>query len=140
MSAVYDKMGIRFEYPTNWALDERDAVEGNDAVSVHSPSGAFWSVVVHSPSQPLGELLDAAVSAMREEYDELDAEPMVVNLDDRVLEGFELNFFCLELTNTAVILAARLPQATLLIFYQADDREFAEAAPVFQAITRSLVA
>ena len=56
MPAVYDKMGIRFLYPDNWALDEEDALQGNQSVSVYSPEGAFWSIVLHPKHADPAEL------------------------------------------------------------------------------------
>ena len=74
MPQVYQHFGIRFQYPDNWTLDEEEAVAGNRSVAVYSPEGGFWSVAVHPPKTPRQPLLDTVSAAMREEYDNLDAE------------------------------------------------------------------
>ena len=39
MAAIFDKLGIRFQYPENWTLDESEALAGDQAVTVFSPGG-----------------------------------------------------------------------------------------------------
>lgn len=139
MPGVFDKLGIRFQYPENWALDERDALEGENSVAVYSPGGSFWSIVVYDADLPLSDLVEAALTAMREEYDELDIEAVRETVAGQKLIGYDLNFYCLDLTNTALIRGVRGEGATYLIYCQADDREFADLEPVFRAITTSLL-
>jgi hypothetical protein len=54
--------------------------------------------------------------------------------------GYDLNFFYLDLTNTALIRSFRTADASCLVLCQAEDRDFAEVGPVFRAITTSLLA
>ena len=139
MSAEYDRLGIRFEYPENWSLDEEDAVSGSQAVSVHSPQGAFWTVAIHPPNTDRQALLDAALGAMREEYDELDVEMVEQALGPYQAMGYDFNFYCLDLTSTACVRCVTTPAAMLIIFHQAEDRDLPDIAPVFEAMTASLL-
>jgi hypothetical protein len=139
MPAVFEKLGIRFMYPDNWTLDESEALEGNDTVTVYSPDGAFWSIIMHPPGLEPKDLVDAAVDAMRDVYDELDAETGQETIGERTVVSSEMNFYCLDLTNTAIARSFATPTATYLLLCQADDREFEEVGPVFEAITRSLL-
>jgi hypothetical protein len=139
MPAVFDKLGIRFQYPDNWQLDEKDALAGESSVTVYSPGGAFWSINVHAREVAPKDLVEAALKAMRQEYDELDAERVRERAAGQDLVGYDLNFYCLDLTNTALVRAVRTADATFLILCQAEDREFAEVGPVFRAITASLL-
>jgi hypothetical protein len=131
-------LGIRFLFPDNWTLDESEVLEGNNTVSVYSPLGAFWSITLHPPGVDPAQVVAAAVAAMRQVYDELDEEPADETFAGREMVGSEMNFYCLDLTNTAVARSFGTPEATYLVFCQSDDREYAEVAPVFEAITRSL--
>ena len=70
MPAVYDKMGIRFQYPENWTLDEDAALHGEQTVSVHSPSGGFWSITLSAESIEPSDLADTALAALKVEYRE----------------------------------------------------------------------
>ncbi len=135
----FEKLGIHFLYPENWILDETEALEGNQSVTIVSPGGAFWSVMVHPAGEDPQELADAALTAMRQQYDELDAEPVAETIAGQDLVGYDMNFYCLDLTNTALVRCYQTPDATYVVFCQADDREFDQVAQVFRAITTSLV-
>jgi len=139
MPAVYDNQGVRFLYPENWSLDEQDDLAEGGTVSVISPGGAFWSIMKHSPGANLKALAGAIVESLREEYAELDVEPIRERVGGHDLVGFDLNFFCMELTNTAIVRGVDAKDGSFLIVYQAEDREFAEIEGVFRAMTISLL-
>lgn len=139
MPAVFHKLGISFQYPENWTLDEEDALAGSQSVTVYSPGGAFWSVSIHPRDTNPHQLADAAVKVMKGEYDSLESETAQETLAGRELVGFNLNFFCLDLTNTAIIRCLRTDQATYVLFWQAEDRDFDGLDPVFRAMTVSLL-
>ena len=52
--------------------------------------------------------------------------------------GYDVHFFYLDFTNTAIIRGFRHALASCLVLYQAEDRDFAKLQPVFRAITTSL--
>lgn len=139
MAAIFDKLGIRFLYPENWKLDESEALEGNQVVSVYSPGGSFWSIMIHPPGTAPEKLAATALKAMRQQYDELDADEVRETIAGQELVGYDMNFYCLDLTNTAQVRSFDTPEAAYVIFCQADDREFAEIEEIFRAITTSLL-
>ncbi|HJT33466.1 MAG TPA: hypothetical protein VJ783_15590 [Pirellulales bacterium] len=139
MPGAYDKLGIHFQFPDSWRLDEADALAGEQSVTVYSPDGAFWSVMVHPPTQELQPLADASLETMKQVYDELDAEAVRETVAGIELLGYDINFYCLDLTNTALVRACRTAKAAYLILCQADDREFDQIESVFRAITQSLL-
>lgn len=139
MPAVYEKLGVSFQYPENWELDEREAFENQPGVTVYSPGGAFWSLVFQPARVDPHEAAKAALAALRKEYDELDAEEVSEEIGSRTLVGFDLNFYYLDLTNTAYIRAFRTPGTSYLILCQAEDRELVTVDAVFRAITTSLI-
>ncbi len=139
MPAVFDKLGIRFMYPDNWTLDEQEAIAGNNSVTVYSPGGAFWSVVLHDRSADPKELAAEALNALKAEYEGSEAEPASEEVAGQELRGYDVNFFYLDLTNTALIRSFRTTDAACLILCQAEDRELVTAEPVFRAMTTSLL-
>ena len=140
MPARFDNLGISFQYPENWQLDEAEIRAGQSAVTVFSPGGAFWSVALHTgPAADPAKMARAALDAMRKEYEELDAAPAKESIAGFDLEGYDLNFFCLDLTNTACIRSLRVAGTTYTIFFQAEDREYDEISPVFSAMTLTLL-
>ncbi len=139
MPAVYDNLGVRFLYPDNWTLDDQEAIAGNRSVSVYSPGGSFWSITLHPASSDPRELAATAVATLKGEYEGTEAEPVSEQFGERTLAGYDLAFFYLDLTNTALIRAFRMGDASCLILCQAEDREFEQLEPVFRAITTSLL-
>lgn len=139
MPLKFEKLGISFQYPDNWTLDEKDALAGRRSVTVYSPGGAFWSVAAHPRSADPAELAKAAVEAMKQEYGGLEAEETREALAGRELIGYDLNFYYLDLTNTAQIRCLRTERTTFTVFCQAEDREFDRIEPVFRAMTASLL-
>jgi hypothetical protein len=139
MPAKFEGLGIAFLYPDNWTLDDSDAILGRKSVTVFSPGGAFWSVAIHSSSTNLAKLAKAAVETMRKEYSDVEAEEVSETIAGHDLSGYDLNFYCLDLTNTAQIRAASFTNANYILFCQAEDREFEKIKLVFQAISTSLL-
>jgi hypothetical protein len=139
MPATFDNLGISFQYPDNWQLDEEEIRAGQSAVTVYSPGGAFWSVAVHAASADPARMAQAALDAMRKEYEGLEAEPIRETIAGHELIGFDLNFFYLDLTNTAGIRSLRVDGTTYTIFFQAEDHEYHEIGLVFAAMTFSLL-
>jgi hypothetical protein len=139
MPGVYDKQGIRFLYPDNWVLDDEESLAGNRSVTVQSPGGAFWSIVLHPSGSDPKELARAALSALKSEYADSEAEPASEQVGEQTISGFDFRFFYLDFVNVALIRAFRTPAATCLVLCQAEDREFEQLAPVFRAITTSLL-
>jgi len=136
----YAKLGIRFQYPANWRLDQADALAGRRSVTVYSPTGgSFWSVSLHPRSVEPVRLAQAAAAALKEEYDSLEAEWIEETLDQRDLVGYDFNFFCFDLTSSAAVRSLRTHRATYTVFWQAEDRELDQFLAVFRAMTQSLL-
>ncbi len=129
--------GIRFLYPTNWSVEEEGYLEGKHSVTAYSPTGAFWTVSLHPRhAEPQG-MVEAAVTAMRQEYDSLEWEPYVRSVGDWELVGAEMNFFYLDLVCVSRVQAVRTDRGTFVFFCQAADRDFETLDRVFQALTAS---
>ena len=139
MPARFDRLGVSFQYPDNWTLDDSDARLGRQSVTVYSPGGAFWSVAIHSGSAKPAKLAAAVVEAMKKEYAWLEADETRETLAGHDLLGYNLAFYCLDMINTAQIRSLTIAQTTYTIFCQAEDREFERLQMVFQAMTVSLL-
>lgn len=136
----FDRLGLTFDHPDNWTVDVDDANGLQAAVTAYAPDGGFWSVSAHAPGGPAADLAAAVVEEMRSQYQELDSEAVEEGVGGRILRGFDLNFYCLDLTNTAQVRTLETPDAVYLLLCQAEDREWEETAPVFAAMTASFVA
>jgi hypothetical protein len=142
MPAEFNRRGLGFQYPENWQLDCEESPEesqGRQSVTVYSPGGAFWSVSVDPAGSDPARLAQAAVKAMQEEYSEVEVSPASDTVAGVAMAGFDLNFYYLDLTSTAVVRCFQTEQATYTIFYQSEDRELQAIEKVFLAMTTSMI-
>jgi hypothetical protein len=138
MPRIFDELGLRFVYPDNWELETQDS-DNAQVVTVASPGGPFWCVSVLPPDAGMAEAAQAMLDGLQSEYDNLDSEAVVDDVLNHELLGYDVNFFCFDLTSTAQIRSFQTPQATYTVLWQAEDRDLEEYEPVFTAITTSLV-
>jgi len=103
MPAKCELPGLHFQYPENWTLHDEATEARHDSVTVYSPTGAFWSVVRYPRSTDPAQLVRAAIDAMRQEYDSLEAHEAFETIGSHELAGYDLFFYCLDMTNTAEI-------------------------------------
>lgn len=136
---TYDQHGIRFSYPDDWTLDQDEPAQPGDSVAVYSPGGAFWLVSPQAEDTEPAELADEALAAMREEYSDLESEPVEEWIAGQPAVGYDVNFWYLDLTATSLIRCLSTEQGSFVILCQSEDREFEQVEPVFQAITTSLI-
>jgi hypothetical protein len=141
MSAVYENFGVSFMYPENWQLADESGPQdaGPKTISVHSPSGAFWSLQVCDPPADPQSLADQFKLTMAAEYEGLEAFAAAEEVADLSLLGYDMDFYCLDFVISANVRAARVGQRVYVISCQAETREFDELSPVFKAMTISLL-
>lgn len=140
----YDDLGVRFIYPSNWFVQTETWDKGSYGITVDSPEGSFWSLAIY----PKGVDLDAAakqiLGTLDAEYEEMDQAEVKRYVADRVLTGYEVNFFYLDLTSTALVLKFEDENRGYVVYWQTCDRlaltgENLSRSDVFDAMTHTLV-
>jgi hypothetical protein len=135
---TYEDHGIRFEYPSEWALQVTD-LGPLTTIDLQHPDGVAFLLVSADLSCPdSGEVADSVLETMREEYPELEADPTEEVVDDRFVSGHDVQFFALDLPNTARIRCFRTLIRTILVFGQWTDLLEAEVSDLPDAIIRSI--
>ena len=137
MPATYNKHGVRFQYPENWALDESEINE--NSVTVYAPGGGFWNLIWRDLTEDPHDLALEALQTLKKEYSETEAEPASETVAGKEISGFDVSFYYVDLVNSATIRGFRTLTASYLILFQAEDRDFRQLEAVFQAITTSLL-
>jgi hypothetical protein len=137
MVAQFEESGIRFKYPENWQL-EREESENGWTVSVQSPDTAFLLLCLREDMPQTGEVAETALSALREDYPELEADDCVDTLGGQPAIGHDVRFFSLDLTNTCWIRSFYSSQGTVLLMCQFNDLEIEKNEPVLRAMCASL--
>lgn len=137
MREVYDRHGVTFQYPGDWEVSEQD--QGDEClVTVSGPGTSFWSVGLFRDRPTPDLVLETALAAFKDEYPDLDSYDVEDEILDQPTSGLDLEFFCLELVNTARLRSFLAREFTVLILYQADDTELESSDPIFEEMTRSL--
>jgi hypothetical protein len=118
---VYEDHGIRFEYPSDWAVEVTE--EGRETtIDAQHPEGLGFAVVRADESRPdPASLADEALQAMREEYPDLEAVSVIETLGDHCATGHDVEFFSLDIANAAKIRCFRTPRRTVFVFGQWSD-------------------
>lgn len=137
MPAVFESGGLRFLYPENWQVEEASTDNGW-SVTVQSPQTSFLFISVHPDRPAVQTVLETTLSALREDYPDLEAEEAFEEIAHHRARGHDVQFFSLDLSNSCWIRSFRTPEQTVLILAQANDLELAEAEPVLRAIRASL--
>ena len=140
MPEWYDDDGVRFAYPESWELTrEVDEAEAEAVMlSVQGDGTSFWTLALYPGAVSAVELVESAVEAYREEYEEADVYPVEGSMCGFPFEGRDVEFVCLELINTASLRAFEAPGLTAVVLFQGNDQELAETLPVLEAISGSL--
>jgi hypothetical protein len=139
MPAIFNHHAVSFQYPENWSLEDVTQDEDVMAVTIYSPSGAYWSLTRYPSRVSASKLAEDALAALRDEYGNLDAEPIEDEIAGQTMEGYNIDFIHLDLISTAVVRTWTTAQGTFVVHCQAEDREYGKLADVFRAITHSLI-
>jgi hypothetical protein len=134
----YSGHGISFRYPAAWELSE-ERREDAATISV-SDDGPFWSVTILQRRPRTEDVLNEAVRAFRDEYEELDEYPQNGTIGGEPAEGCNLEFVSLELINCVSLRAQVAGGRTLFVMAQVTDHERQAYEEVFQAISNTLQA
>lgn len=139
MFTDFHKYGIQFRYPEHWELGDI-ANDDTIIVSVNSPETSFWVVNLFQDCPDPQFVVDATISTLREEYEEID----VTDVDDHLFSEFDdfmacdLDFICLELTNSISLRLFRSQKYTVMILTQGTDHELETTKPILDQISESL--
>jgi hypothetical protein len=137
MPAKFERDGIAFQYPENWALEEAEHDAGW-AVTVQSRDTAFLTLSYHADQDDLAVLADSVLTAFREEYKSVERDRALETIAGVPAVGYDLRFISMDLTNTAWVRALACEDGCLLILCEINDLELDSNGPVLKAIVKSL--
>lgn len=134
---TYHSHGVRFRYPADWELIEQSQ-DNELSITVASPETSFWSLTLLSDGPSPERIMDSAVVAFEDEYEELDIYNSEASICDRRSVARDVEFVCLELVNSAFLRAFRLGERSALVLYQGTDHELEETLEILEGISSSL--
>lgn len=137
MYETFARYGVQFRYPGWWELAEQPNDDGV-SITVSSPETAFWTLSLLPGVLAPEDVVEQAVDAFRDEYDELDVYPSTAEVCRRPTAARDIDFVCLDLIGSAFLRAFRTARFTALVLYQGTDRELAETRETLERIAASL--
>lgn len=133
----YQRGDLSFRYPGYWQLEEFVS-EDEQSATVLTEGTSFWMVSLIRNVDDIEQVLESALAAFEDEYEELD----VYERQDDHLPGWarqELEFDYQDLISTVVLQAIAVPgNQVLLVIYQGQDQELEEFREIFDRMTSSL--
>ena len=93
----------------------------------------YWHFKYFSDSKSVN------IVAIREEYDSVEVDPITCSYGDQLASGYQMAFYCLDLIVNAQAVSLRVGSQTVLFVYQAEDSEFRQLNPVFEALAVSVL-
>ena len=120
--------------PEGWTA-ERDG----GTLTLTGGDTCFWTFTAIPGGSDPAEAVDSALAGLREEYDDLESEPIPGGPLAEGEAGLDAAFFCLDSTAAARVRAFRAAGVTYLLFYQGVDREVEERRRELEALSRRAV-
>lgn len=134
---TFDAHGVRFRYPDDWSLSHEH--QGSALViNLQTPGTAFWSLTLLEDCPPVEDVLEAAIAAFEDEYEEVDVYRHETSATELPTAACDLDFVYLDLVNSAAIRSILIGDYTALVMYQAEGREFEDLQADFDAVMSSL--
>ncbi len=148
MPATFESNGLKFLYPENWELVQRDQEEGGEGATLELPNGGFFSIErVHDP-RPDDALLEDLVRSIQQDYQGAEYERITAEQgaetdgigDSSAEQEFagEIRFYYLDLLIISRLTLLTLGEKRYLIQAQAESRDFDQNLPVFTALLKQI--
>jgi len=139
VTAVFEKHGLKIQYPENWQLQENAAEQQALEIQIAAPSGAFWSLLAFSEEVDALDLMSEIIESIHDNYESVESNSATQKIGEFNAIGFDNYFFCLDLLVCNRMRCVELVTHQLLVTYQAENREFDQMEAVFDAITFSML-
>lgn len=140
MTAVYDKLGLKFLYPENWKLIDESDSEMPHVITLETPDGSCtWAVHAYRPDADRDLILRETLATLGETYEDLEITPLEGEIGGVAANGVEAMFYCLDFLIRARLQIVLADEFLLFFWAQAEDREFDKYEAVFRAMATSLL-
>ena len=129
--------GIQFRYPGDWTVTE-DVGPDETTISVQSSGVSYWSLTLIADAPDPSDVVDTVLGVYRGEYTDIDVYDTAPR--KRVLAvAKDIDFVCVDLVNSASVLAFRTNRRTVLVVSQGTDRELEVTRSVMESMTDSFL-
>lgn len=133
---VYRAHGIQFRHPGDWSVTE-DVGPDETTISVHSSGTSYWSLTLIDDAPDPDDIIETVLGAYRDEYTDVEVHPVAPKIRTPAVAR-DIDFVCLDLVNSAAVMAFRTNRRTLLVVSQGTDHELELTRSVMESMTQSL--
>lgn len=137
MLKTFERSGVRFDYPAEWATDFDDGGPGWTVV-VQSPDTAFVLVSLRPDADTPAQVADEALDALRAEYPTIDAQAAVDSLAGQPAVGHDVDFITLDTSILCWTRCIETASGPLLVLCQTSEYDRARNEPALRAFCASL--
>lgn len=138
MPTTFDSFGIKFLYPDNWTIADRNDEDGTDGVTLEMPSGGFFAVERERQGQLVEELIEEVAESLEEDYGDVEREEIEL-ADSQIGErAVEFRFYYLDLLIISRLAVIDRQGETFVIQMQAESRDFDTNDLVFAALLKQI--
>lgn len=138
MIRIFERDGIKLQYPANWNLEASDEDEGAWSVAIQSPETAFMQISLRPDARDPADLADQILDALKAEYKELDEVNAVEPFAGRPAIGYDMDFLTLDTAITCWTRCIDTPAGPLVVLCQVSEYDRDHNEPVLRAIGASM--
>lgn len=138
MPQVYESLGIKFLYPDNWTVVQREQDEGREGVTLELPCGGFFTVERDYEGQLTEELIEEIGQSIEEDYGEFEQERLPIDGARPREQMVEFRFYYLDLLIISRLVILDVEESTYLVQMQAESRDFDANEMVFAALLKQI--
>ena len=138
MPATFESFGVKFLYPENWKVLDRETHEQSEGMTMELPSGGFFSIERVDPASSAESLIDSVGDTLQAEYEELEREALPPGDSNPGEAATDFRFYYLDLVIVSRVIVLPTRAGTLLLQFQAESRDFDANERVIDAIVMQL--
>lgn len=139
MPKQYSGMRISLLYPDTWTMTEDHPGQPRQGVVLESPGGSFLAINLLEGETSPEEVVRQASEAMTAEYEDIESEPLTLQIANQEFAGVVQRFYYLDFVIVSKIIAIPVDDALYLVQIQGEDRDIDQQTLVFEAILTSML-
>jgi hypothetical protein len=137
MSKQFSEDGLSFSYPDDWRLEHEVAPNGW-TVTLQSPGAAFAMIQLDRDLPDPRQMVHEALETLKADYPSLEAEAAIETVAGEMAVGHDMEFFSLDMLNTAWTRSFYGVAGTVFVLCQATGADEEDYEPALRGVVRSL--
>jgi hypothetical protein len=137
MSKHFQEDGLSFSYPDDWRIEHEEADDGW-TVTLQSPGSAFALIQLDRNLPDPRQMVHEALETLKSDYPSLEAESALETVAGEMALGHDIEFFSLDMLNTAWTRSFFSLAGTVFVLCQATGADEEDYEPALRQICASM--